>query len=145
MASSFYDYTGADLEEMPRPADVKKPTKAQPSDLELAIDPDKAVALVRRLRCQLRFVPIEHHDPLYGDQPPHRWYPSGLLVNAEDVIACGSQSAEHLALRKLYDAIRYMEKHEGAFRCCNQYNDIRPEVHEEGCPRIMAQNALGIR
>jgi len=48
MASSFYDYTGADLEEMPRPADVKKPTKAQPSDLELAIDPDRTPAWGRK-------------------------------------------------------------------------------------------------
>ena len=48
MASSFYDYVGADLEEIPRPADVKKPTKAQPSDLELAIDPDRTPAWGRK-------------------------------------------------------------------------------------------------
>ena len=70
---------------------------AKPSDLSRKIDPIKAAALVERLRCQLEFQPIQYHDPLYGDQPPYRWYPSGLLVNAEDVVACGNAGGESQA------------------------------------------------
>ncbi len=60
-----------------------------PKDLKRPIDPDKAVALVNRLRANLNFEPIQYHDPIYGDQPPHRFYPSGLLIDCEDIVNCG--------------------------------------------------------
>lgn len=60
-----------------------------PKDLEAEIDPEKAVKLVRDLRTCLDFVPIQYHDSLYGDQPPHRFYPSGVLVDCEKIVDCG--------------------------------------------------------
>ncbi len=46
------------------------------------------------------------------------------------------------AISGLLGAIQNMERNDHAFRCCKYYNDICPEVHEPGCPRIMAQAIL---
>lgn len=46
------------------------------------------------------------------------------------------------ALQALFDAVIQMEKTEHAFHCCWSYNDLRPEMHEKDCPRILAQKAL---
>ena len=75
------------------PTSLERPAslKYSPDDLKRKIDPAKAVALVEKLRSLLTWVPAQYTEPLYGVQPPHRFYPSGILVNYEDVIECGEQ------------------------------------------------------